>query len=51
VARPRRSSSCCVTLPCQVMLVSLPEETPVNELIETAYRLRTSSASHSRLSS
>ncbi len=23
---------------CQVMLVSLPEETPVNELIETAYR-------------
>jgi anion-transporting ArsA/GET3 family ATPase len=25
-------------LRCQVMLVSLPEETPVNELIETAYR-------------
>lgn len=24
---------------CQVMLVTLPEETPVNELIETAYRL------------
>lgn len=23
---------------CQVMLVSLPEETPVNELVETAYR-------------
>jgi len=23
---------------CQVMLVSLPEETPVNELLETAYR-------------
>ena len=23
---------------CQVMLVSVPEETPVNELIETAYR-------------
>ena len=24
---------------CQVLLVTLPEETPVNELIETAYRL------------
>jgi anion-transporting ArsA/GET3 family ATPase len=24
---------------CQVMLVTLPEETPVNELVETAYRL------------
>lgn len=24
---------------CQVILVSLPEETPVNELVETAYRL------------
>ena len=22
---------------CQVMLVTLPEETPVNELVETAY--------------
>jgi anion-transporting ArsA/GET3 family ATPase len=24
---------------CQVLLVTLPEETPVNELVETAYRL------------
>ena len=30
---------------CQVILVTLPEETPVNELVETAYASRTGSAS------
>ena len=29
---------------CQVVLVTLPEETPVNELVETAYSLEDGSA-------
>ena len=28
---------------CQVVLVTLPEETPVNELVETAFASRTAS--------